>query len=368
MGSQTVSPVFQSILADGNDIAAAGFLDLGGLLAADGVQTAELVGAGGTDIAKGHIGSDLAAHDLNEAVLAELVGNGLEYECESGCCGVYIGSGDIVANCLQNCLGADVSHCCAADNGNDAAIFHAELDAGNDIGLAKLHLLKVLLHKLLGSACGGLHKSLTKLCYLVGICCGNGDLCCLAALGLVCNIVYQIDNAGAVGHGSDDGADDAAVLCLKVAEDLVEITVLLVELGDVEHCGDIGSLQILPAALSTDGNAVLCRAEDNAGICDTDCGEDIADKVEVPRAVKHIDLAAAEIDGCNCSRDSDLALDLFCVVVTDGVAVGHLALTVDSAGSEQHAFGKAGLAAVAVTYKANVTDVFGFVAHVLLPL
>ena len=180
--------------------------------------------------------------------------------------------------------------------------------------------------------------------------------------------MYQIYNTGTVGHGGNDGTDDAAVLCLKVAEDLVEITMLLIELGDVEHCGNIGSLQILPAALCADGDAVLCRAEDNAGISDTDGGEDIADKVEVSRAVKYVDLAAAEVDGCNCSRDSNLTLDLFCVVVTDGVAVGHLALTVDSAGSEQHAFSKAGLAAVAVTHKANVTDVLGFVAHVLLPL
>ena len=143
---------------------------------------------------------------------------------------------------------------------------------------------------------------------------------------------------------------------------------LLVELGDVEHCGYICSLQILPAALSTDGDSVLCRAEDNAGISDANSGEDIADKVEVTRAVKYIDLATAEVDGCNGGGNGDLTLDFFCVIVTDGVAVGYLALAINSTGGKQHAFGKAGLAAVAVTHKANVADVLGFVAHVLLPL
>ena len=143
---------------------------------------------------------------------------------------------------------------------------------------------------------------------------------------------------------------------------------LLVQLGDVENRGNASGLQILPAALCADGDAVLCRAEDNAGLDHADGGEHIAGKVKIAGAVEHIDLAAAEINGRDGGGDCDLALDLFSVIVADGVAVGDLAHTVDSAGAEQHAFGKAGLTAVAVTYEADVADVLGFVAHVLLPL
>ena len=180
--------------------------------------------------------------------------------------------------------------------------------------------------------------------------------------------MYQIDNAGAVGHGDYNGADHRAVFFLECGENGVKIAVLLVQLGDVENRGNASGLQILPAALCADGDAVFRRAEDNSGFDDADGGENFAGKVKVAGAVEHIDLAAAEINGRDGGGDCDLALDLFSVIVADGVAVSDLAHTVDSAGAEQHALGKAGLTAVAVTYEADVADVLGFVAHVLLPL
>ena len=95
-------------LADGNDIAAAGFLDLGGLLAADGVESAELVGAGSTDVAQREVGGDLAGNDLYKTVFAELIGNGLENKAANGLCGLILRSRNVIADCLQDSLGADV--------------------------------------------------------------------------------------------------------------------------------------------------------------------------------------------------------------------------------------------------------------------
>ena len=143
---------------------------------------------------------------------------------------------------------------------------------------------------------------------------------------------------------------------------------LFVDLGDVEHCGNACSLEVFPASFRSNGDAVLSRAEDDAGLNNADSGENVADEVKVTRAVENIDLAAAEVYGSDGSCNCDLTLDFFGVIVADGVAVGDLAHTVDSAGREQHALSKAGLTAVAVTHEADVADVFGFVAHVLLPL
>ena len=108
---------------------------------------------------------------------------------------------------------------------------------------AQLHVLEELLHELLGSAGGGLHQSLTQLLDLACVRCGNRDLCSLAALGLVCDVVNNVDNAGAVGHGDGDSADDAAVLGLQRFEHAEVITVLLIELGDVEGDRLAGGLE-----------------------------------------------------------------------------------------------------------------------------
>ena len=354
-------------LADGNNVAAAGFLDLGGLLAADGVESAKLVGAGGADVAQRQVGGNLSGDDLYEAVLAELIGNGLENKAANGIGRLILRSGDVVADSLKDSLGADVGHCRAADDGNDTALCKTCLEADNNLFVAKLHGVEEFFHELFGNGCR-LHELHAQLFNLVRIGCGNGYLCGLAALGLISGVMNEVDNAAAVGHGDHDRADGRTVLFLERGQDSVIVAVLFVYLRDVEHCGNAGRLKIFPASLRTDGNAVLGRAEDDAGLNNADSGENVADEVEIAGAVKNIDLAAAEAYGSDGSRDGNLALDLFSVIVADGIAVGDLAHTVDSAGRKQHAFGKAGLTAVAVTHEADVADVFCFVAHVLLPL
>ena len=354
-------------LADGNDIAAAGFLDLGGLLAADGVESAELVGAGSTDVAQREVGGDLAGNDLYKAVFAELIGNGLENKAANGLCGLILRSRNVIADCLQDSLGADVCHCCAADNGNYAALCKAGLKTDNDLFVGKLHGVEELFHKLFGNG-SCLHKLHAHLFDLVCVGSRDSDLCGLAALGLVSGAVNEVDNAGAVRQGDHDRADGCAVFLFKCRKDSVEIAVLFVDLGDVEHCGNACGLEVFPASFRSNGDAVLSRAEDDAGLNNADSGENVADEVKVTRAVENIDLAAAEVYGSDGSCNCDLTLDFFGVIVADGISVGDLAHTVDSAGREQHALSKAGLTAVAVTHEADVADVFGFVAHVLLPL
>ena len=148
-------------------------------------------------------------------------------------------------------------------------------------------------------------------------------------------------------------------------EDGGKIAVIFIRLGDVEHAGHVGIFEVFPAALSADGDAVFRSAEDYAGLDGAQGAHHVAREVEKARAVEHVDLAAAEVDRRDAGRDRDLALDLFGIVITDGVAVGRLALTVDRARHIQHALGKCGLTAAAMAEQAHIADILGFVAHVV---
>ena len=357
-------------LADGHDIAAAGLGDLGILLAAHGVHTAELIVGGGAHIAQGHTGRDLAGENLDKAVLAELVGYGLEHEAEHAVV-LLLGGGAVIGDALQHGDGADIGHRVGGEHGNNRAFLHADLETFDDVGLIQLHIFKELLHELLSGAGSGLHELGTQIFHMARVSGGDSGLLGLGALGDVGDIVHQIDNAGTVGGGDGDGADDGAVLALEGLEGLEVIAVLLVALGDAEHDGQFRVLQVVPASLAADGQGVrrvLGGGDDHAALHCAQGAEHIAHKVEVAGAVKHVDLHAAVVQGGDGGGNGDLAGGFLRVIVADGGPVGDLTHAVDGAGAEQHALRKAGLAVVAVADQADVANVFRFVAHVSFPL
>ncbi len=354
-------------LTDGNDVTAASFLNFNVLLAGHGIETAQLIGGRRANIAERKVSGDLAAHNLNEGVLTELIGNGLEYETGNG--GGRIdafnlgGSGNVVNDSLENSLSANAVKSIGSENGDNAAILQTGLDTADDLSLIKHHFLEVDLHKLFVSACGSFHKSLAEGLNHISICCGDGNLGGLVALGLICHIVYEVDNAGTVAHGSGNSADDGTVLFLQSGKNAGIIAVFFAGLGNAEHGGHIGSLEKLPVTLCADGNAVLGGYEDNSGLNSADSSSNVSCEVEVAGAVKNVNLAAAELNGSNGGSDGYLALDLFGIIVADSVAIGNLALTVNCTGSKQHALCKSGFTAVAMAKKAYIADFVGFVAH-----
>ena len=357
-------------LAHGHDVAAAGFLDLAGLFAADGIQAAQLVSAGGADISQGHVGGDSAAHELHEAVFAELVGNGFENKAQRGGGGVNalgLGRvGHIVQHALEEGLGADILHGGAGKDGDHAPVLHTGFHAQGHVGLGQLHGVEEFLHQLLGGAGGSLHEGHAQLFHPVLIRRGDGDLGGLAGLGLVGGVMDQVDNAAAVAHGDGDGADDAAVLGLQRVQRGEVVAVLLVALGDAEHNGQVRGLEIFPGALHADSDPVLGGADDNARLNGAKGAEHVSHKVKKAGAVQNVYLAAVEAHRGYGGGDADLTLDLLGVIIADGVSVADLSLAVKGAGGKQHALRKAGLAAVAMAHQADVANVFGF--HLLLPL
>ena len=355
-------------LADGNDVAAAGFADFGVLLAAHIVQAAQLVVGGSAQIVESGACLNLAGENLYKAELTELVGHGLEYEAQNAVV-LLFGSGAVVNNALQHGGGTYVGHSVAGKYGNNGALLDANLETFNHVSLIQLHGVKELLHQFLGSACGSFHKLGAQFLCSVSIGCGDGGLLGLCALGDVSHIVYQVDNAGTVGGGDGHGADNGAVLALEGIESLEVVAVLLVALGNGEHNRQLCILKVVPVALCANGNglgSVLGGGDDHAALHCAQCAENIAHEVKVTGAVQNVNLCTVVVYGCDGGGDSYLAAGFFCVVVADGGAVSYLAHTVDSAGAEKHALCKAGLTVVAVANKADVANVLGFVAHVLL--
>ena len=281
-------------LADGNDVAAAGILDFGGLLAAHAVEAAELIGGGSAHVAQGQVGSDAALHDLDKAVLAELVRNRLEHEALYGSSRIDAfdvnRGGNIVHHALHKGFGADVLHGGACKHGNHAAILHTGTDTGDHIGFIQFHGVKELFHQFFGGAGCSLHQFHAQIFSMAGIGSRNRTLGALCAVGGVADVVHQVNDALAVGGGDGNRSNDAAVFCTQRVNNRKVIAVFLIALGNHKSGRQIGSLQILPAALGADGDPVLGRAENHTGFDCAQRAQHIADKVKVARAVQDVDL------------------------------------------------------------------------------
>ena len=174
----------------------------------------------------------------------------------------------------------------------------------------------------------------------------------------------KIDNAGAIGHRSNDRADNTAVFCLQGIENSIKVTMLFIQLGYIEHDRLVSGFQIFPAAFCTNGQTVFGAAQDDACFDCTDGAEYFTHEILVAGAIQDIDFMIVEVYGSKRSRNSDLSFDLFCIIVTYGVAVVDLSKTVSSTGDIQHALRKTGFAAVTVSQQGDVSDFFGFNAHV----
>ena len=82
-----------------------------------------------------------------------------------------------------------------------------------------------------------------------------------------------------------------------------------------------------------------------------------AGKVECARSIQHVDAAALIVDRRHSGGQRDVTLDLFGIIITNGIAVRDSAHTVDGAGHKQQALCQRSLTAAAVTQQADVTDV-----------
>ena len=357
------------------DVAAADLRGLGVVLALREERVAELFIVAGAGVNNGHGVFDVAGEDLEVGVFAVLVGDGVEHERGRGAVGIQRELGLLAflvdANgglalqrgrrkadeVVQQGGGAEAVHRAAAEDRRDGALTDAVLDALEQLFFGERLLHEELLHEGfvgLGDLLIQLGHVLFNLLFRLG---GQGDLLAGDVVGLLGDEIDNADGLFAVQdrerEGDDGGTEDVA----QGVERIEEVRMLLVELRNIEHCGQTGVGQGFPALLGADGDAGLRGQADQAGIRNAQGLYDLRSKVKVAGVVQYVELAAAEFDGDDRSLDGVLSLLLFVIKVRNGRAVGALAETGDRFGHIKHALAQGGLAVAAVAQQSKVADI-----------
>ena len=201
-------------LGNGADVAAAQLLDLGGLLAAHHIQTAQLFRGAGAGIDHGHVRRDGTGEHLHEGVLAVLVRDGLENKGRGNTAGrdyellgLAVGKGCLVIVALHGVRQQihDVVHehqrTHAADGGaaqhrEQAQLPHAPAQALNHLSVGEILTGEELVHKGLGGLRHGLFQGVVELGNDGFLVLRHLDLHPLEILHLEGALVEHVDDAG----------------------------------------------------------------------------------------------------------------------------------------------------------------------------
>ena len=372
-------------LGDGADVAADQLLDLGGLLAADGIQAAQLLHAAGAGVGHGHIGGDGAGEDLHEGVLAVLIGDGLKdkggrhaagghHELLGGAVGLgglvivaLGGVGQQLHDVVHQHQAAHAVDGGAAHHGEQAQLPDALAQALDHLGVGEVLAAEELVHELLAGLRHGLLERVVELGDHVCLVGGDLDLHPLEVLHLIGPLVQHVDEAGdllvLIPDGHHQGGDLLAEALPQGVEGGVVVAVLLVGLGDVQEAGHIPLLAVFPRLFQAHGDAVLGGADDHGGVGGTKGLHHLAGKVKGARRIQHIDAAALVLQGRHGGGQGDLTLGLLGIIITDRIAVRAATHAVDGSGHKQQALRQGGLAAAAVAQQADIADVLYRIAH-----
>ena len=365
-------------LADGADVAAAQSLDFRGLLAAHGVESAELFGLAGAGVDQSRIGGDLTGEHLDVGILAVLVGDGLPHIGAGNAAGgddelfgLAVGSGSLMVVALHG-VGQQVDdvvheHQAAkagqtgtAQHGEQAQILHALMQAGDHFPVSKVAALEEAIHQSLVGLGNGFLQRVVELLDDGHLISGNVDLHTLQVLHLVGALVQHVDDAGdlmgGIPDGDDDGGDLVAVLLPQSVEGGVVVGIVLVYLGDVDETGHVPVFAVFPCLLKANGDAVLGRANQNGGVGGAERLHDGTGEVERAGGIQQVDLHVVIFQRNDGGGDRNMTADLLGVVIADGVSVGVLADAVDCAGHVKQALSQRGLAAAAVTQQTDIAD------------
>ena len=341
-------------LAQGANVAAGQDLGLGGLLAAHGVHTAQLLGIAGAGIDEGGVGGDLTGQNLHIGILAVLVGDGLPHEHGGHAAGgdnkgllLAVGSGGLVviALCGVGQHIQDVIHeheasqagdGGAAQHGEQAQVGNALVQTVDHFLIGEIVALEEAVHQGLVGLGHGFLQCVIELLNNSQLILGNLDLHPLQLLHLVGALVQHVDDAGdllgAVPDGNHHGSNLVAVLFPQGFKGGVVVGVILVHLGDVDEAGHIPLFAVLPGLFKADSDAVLGRAHQNGGIGSTQGLHNRAGEVKGAGGVQEVDLHIVIFQGDHGGGDGNIAADLLGIVVGNGVAVGVLAHAVDGTG------------------------------------
>ena len=372
-------------LGNGTDIAAGELLDLGGLFAAHDIQASQFLRCAGTGVDHGQIRRQGSGEDLDKGVLAVLVGNGLEHEGRrhaagrnheflrlavgTGCLVIvaFHGIGQQVHNVVHQHERTHARHSGTAQHREQTQLPHALTQALDHFRIGEILTAEELVHK--GFA-GLRHRFLQRVIELGNdrfLILRNLDLDPLEILHLESALIEHVDDAGhplvLIPNGDHHRRDllaEAFPQCLKRR---VIIAVLLIRLGDVYKAGHIPLFAVFPCLLQANGNAVLGRADNHGGVGGPQGLHHFTGKIKSTRGIQNIDPAALVLQRRNGGGDGNLTLDLFGIIVADGISVRHAAHAVNGAGDVNQTFGQGGLPAAAMSQQADIPDVLYRIAH-----
>ena len=325
---------------------------------------AQLFVGAAAGIDQGHIRSDLAGQDFEQAELAELVGDGLIDDRLGGSIRIQLfaffpRAGEVIHNGVQKNGGAQSAHGASAEHRADVPIPDADVQGSIDLFQGEFHGIQILFHQLFAGTGRILHQFLVQLVQAIGFSGRNRDLRPFAAFDAIGLFGDDVDDAGhllAFHHRHSQGGDGIAEAFAQLVEGAVVIRVLLICLGNIDGAGLAGLDKRFPRLFGTDIDPVLGSDADNARIRYPQRLLNFAGKIEEAGSIKDIDLDLVVIGIDGGGGDTDLALDFFRVIIAGGVAFHHLAEPVGHSREVKDALGQAGFAGAAMAQQTNIAD------------
>ena len=137
---------------------------------------------------------------------------------------------------------------------------------------------------------------------------------------------------GSIPDGDNHRGNLIAVLLTQGLKGGVIVGVILIHLGDIDKAGHIPLFTVLPCLLKAHGNAVLGRANQNSRVCRTQSLYHSAGEVKTTGGIQQVNLCVLVLQRHHSSGDGDITANFFGIVITNGIAVGILAHTVNGTG------------------------------------
>ena len=363
------------------DIAHGEHLDFGLLFAANGIDTGKLFVLTRSYVLQNGIAVKLTADNLKEGHLSdERVGNGLKYEegrgtvltngtfdffvaVDNDLSLVVYGAGQgINDNVKKQTYAAEVRRG-AADNGSDIAAENTVVECRNDLFLGNAFAFKEFIHQLFarGSNCFVEHAETSFNSFFVTR--GNFDRLTVSAVskcnGSHINEVEKADDVVAFKKRNNDGTNGAAEFFVHFQKYFSETGFGIVAFVDKERARHLILANEVPSDLRTDFNACFTVNDDQRAACNAKSLKRFTLEVKVSGSIDNIDLCAIVHNGSDRGGKRKASLDLFCVIVANGVTFRGLTESVGFFFDIKHSFCKRSFTACAVSKQAYVANISG---------
>ncbi len=347
-------------LGNGEDVAHGYLLDVLAILAGHELEGADPFLFALVHVENGVVGREAPGIDPDEGELAhvgvnhDLEADGGELSCriggdldaflslQGGAFPGFDGGREEIGDEVEDLVHAHVQGGRTGEDGQNGAGNDGLPESGKKLlhgdGLA----VEVAHHEFVVRLNDGLHEGFPCLGGFVSQLCGNVALGELAAavgfihIGLVPEEIHHSLEGGLGAHGQENRHGLVAVVGPDIVEDLAEIGVFTVELGDVEGCRNFELASGLPGLVRLDFNAADTAHGDEQRIGNPDGGPHFPDKVRESGGVEDEELSALALHGDKGSIDRDLPFLFLLAEIADGVAVFDLSQSGRDAVIEKH--------------------------------